>query len=300
MNETSLKGNVILLLTAVIWGMAFVAQRKGMESIGPFAYNGIRFALGTLSLVPLLFFQTKNPKPSENRPARRELLQGGLVCGLFLFAASSFQQVGMVYTTAGNGGFITSLYVILVPLLGLFWHHKVNRQTWLGAVVSLVGLYLLSAKGGFSFALGDGLVFVSAFFFAGHVLLIGKYAPKTEVVILSIIQFSLASLLSLLLSLFVETTTLENVRLAAIPILYGGIMSVGVAYTLQVLGQKKSRPSHAAIILSLESLFAALGGIVILHELLTFGIALGGLLMLTGVILSQSKLKRRNRKLLLP
>jgi len=287
MNSTKLKANFILLLTAIIWGLAFVAQRAGMENIGPFAYNGIRFALGSLSLVPLLLFKKKQPKQSKEKSGHSILLKGGILSGLFLFAGSSFQQVGMVYTTAGNGGFITSLYVILVPIFGLFWHHKVNLQTWVGVLIAMIGLYFLSVRESLTFALGDGLVLISAFFFAGHVLLIGKYAPKTNIIRLSIIQFSLASLFSLIISLFTELTTVENVRLAAIPILYGGIMSVGIAYTLQVLGQKNTQPSHAAIILSLESLFAAIGGILILNESLTFKIAIGGTLMLSGVILSQ-------------
>lgn len=291
--NTTLKSRFILLLTAVIWGLAFVAQRAGMESIGPFAFNGIRFALGSFSLVPLLFFNRNISKQKKVKADKSFIWEGGILCGLFLFAGSSFQQVGIVYTTAGNAGFITSLYVILVPVFGLFWHHKINLQTWIGALIALAGLYFLSVRQSLTFALGDGLVLVSAFFFAGHVLMIGKYAPKTNIIRLSTIQFGLASLLSLIISIFIETTTFENIRLAAIPILYGGIMSVGVAYTLQVVGQKNTHPSHAAIILSMESLFAAIGGILILHESLTFPIALGGVLMLSGVILSQIKFKKK-------
>lgn len=293
MNNKDYKARFILLLTALIWGLAFVAQRAGMENIGPFAFNGIRFALGSLSLAPLIFFNKKSSKPKMEKQERAFLLKGGIICGLLLFAGSSFQQVGIVYTTAGNAGFITSLYVILVPVFGLFWHHKVYIQTWLGALIALMGLYFLSARQDLTFAMGDGLVLISAFFFAGHVLMIAKYAPKTNIIRLSIIQFSLASLLSLAISLFIETTTLENIHMAAIPILYGGIMSVGVAYTLQVFGQKNTHPAHAAIILSMESLFAAIGGILILHEPLTFPIAVGGTLMLTGVILSQLRFKKK-------
>lgn len=293
MNSKEYTARFVLVLTAVIWGLAFVAQRASVENIGPFAFNGIRFALGTLSLVPLLLLN-KNVSNSESKKEENSLLwKGGIFCGLFLFAGSSFQQVGIVYTTAGNAGFITGLYVILVPIFGLFWHHKVNKQTWLGAIIALAGLYFLTSRQDMTFAMGDGLVLISAFFFAGHVLMIGKYAPKTNVIRLSIIQFGLASLLSLIISFFIETTTWENVRLAAIPILYGGIMSVGVAYTLQVYGQKRTHPAHAAIILCMESLFAAIGGILILHEPLTFSIALGGLLMFGGVMLSQIRFKKR-------
>ena len=291
MKSTEYKARFILLLTAIIWGLAFVAQRAGMENIGPFAFNGIRFALGSLSLMPLLFFKRNFTRPKAAKIEKSFIWEGGILCGLLLFAGSSFQQVGIVYTTAGNAGFITGLYVILVPVLGLFWHHKVSIQTWIGAIIAMAGLYFLSVRQSMSFALGDALVFVSAFFFAGHVLMIGKYAPKTNIIKLSMIQFGVAALLSLVISIFFETTTLENIRLATIPILYGGIMSVGVAYTLQVYGQKKTNPSHAAIILSMESLFAAIGGILILHEPLTFPIAMGGVLMLSGVMLSQLRFK---------
>jgi drug/metabolite transporter (DMT)-like permease len=272
-----------------------VAQRSGMEDIGPFAYNGIRFALGSLSLIPVLMLDKKKQLSKKYSMSRADFVRAGLVCGLFLFAGSSFQQLGMVYTTAGNGGFITSLYVILVPVFGLFWHHKVNLQTWMGALIALAGLYFLSVKGSMSLAMGDALVFISAFFFAAHVLVVGKYAPNTNILRLSVLQFSLASFLSVLVSVVIETTTIDDVRRAAIPILYGGIMSVGVAYTLQLLGQKKAQPSHAAIILSLESLFAAIGGVFILHESLPLRVAFGGVLMLTGVILSQLRFRKRQK-----
>lgn len=295
--KPSQRANLILLFTAMIWGLAFVAQRSGMKDIGPFAYNGLRFALGSLSLLPVLIIDQRKRLSKKYSITRNEFLWAGLVCGVFLFAGSSFQQVGMVYTTAGNGGFITSLYVILVPVFGLFWRQKVNIQTWLGALMALVGMYFLSVKGSMDLALGDSLVFVSAFFFAGHVLVIGKYAPQTNIIRLSVVQFSVASVFSLLISLLIETTTLDDILRAGIPILYGGIMSVGVAYTLQMLGQKKAHPSHAAIILSLESLFAAIGGILILDEPLNFKVALGGCLMLAGVILSQLRLRKRRKSM---
>ncbi len=290
MDSTQYKARFVLLLTAVIWGLAFVAQRAGMADIGPFAYNGLRFALGSLSLIPVLLINRNARSRTTNRDEKSYTWESGILCGVVLCAGSSFQQVGIVYTTAGNAGFTTGLYVILVPIFGLFWHQKVNVQTWLGAIVALIGLYFLTVHQSLTFAYGDALILISAFFFAGHVLMIGKYAPKTNVIKLSIIQFGVASLVSLFISLFFETTTLQNIRLAAIPILYGGFMSVGVAYTLQVYGQKKTHPAHAAIILSLESLFAAIGGILILHEPLTLPIALGGILMLGGVMFSQLRL----------
>ncbi len=294
MKLNSFNSKIILLVTAIIWGLAFVAQRAGMEHISPFAYNGIRFALGSLSLFPLIIWNKKRQPAIKNKIKQRSILvKAGFLTGIFLFLGSSFQQIGLVYTTAGNAGFITSLYVILVPIFGIFWKQKVNMQTWTGIILAFAGLYFLSIKEGLSLMLGDGLVFISAFFFAGHVLIIGKYAPKVNVLYLSFIQFMIASLLSIIISIIFETTTLQDVRLAIIPILYGGIMSVGVAYTLQVLGQKNVLPSHAAIILSLESLFAAAGGILILHEVITVRIILGGILMLTGVIFSQTNVFKK-------
>jgi len=281
--------DVLLLLTAIIWGLAFVAQRAGMEHIGPFAFNGIRFALGSISLLPLIYFQKKRDNTSQTIKSRRLLYFGGLFAGLVLFAGASFQQIGIVYTSAGNAGFITSLYVLIVPVLGLFWNHKVSAQLWIGAILAVVGLFYLSVNERFIISLGDGLVFISAFFWAGHVLIIAKYSRATNSLFLALIQFGVCSILSLTTSLIIETTTIDDITSAAIPILYGGVMSVGVAYTLQIFAQKKAHPSNAAIILSLESLFAAIGGWIILNEQLTNRLLIGGGLMLAGVIISQYK-----------
>ena len=224
------------------------------------------------------------------------MLNAGLITGMVLFAGASLQQVGMVYTTAGNGGFITSLYVIIVPVLGLFWRHKISKLTWIGGLLAVLGLYFLSVTEGFTLALGDALVLASAFFWAGHVLLIGHYSKRIDVLILATLQFAVVAVLSLVISFFYENTNWENVQAAAIPILYGGLMSVGVAYTLQIIAQQKARPAHAAIILGLESLFAAIGGILILSEPLSLRIGIGGILMLTGVIVSQLKIPSPKNK----
>ncbi len=292
---STLKSNLLLFITAIIWGLSFVAQRAGMEDIGPFAFNGIRFALGSLSLLPLIYFQRKS-RPSVKKINRKNILQAGLFTGLMLFGGASLQQVGMVYTTAGNGGFITSLYVIIVPVLGLFWRHKISKLTWIGGFLAVLGLYFLSVTDGFNLAFGDGLVLLSAFFWAGHVLLIGHFSKKVDVLVLAALQFAVVAVLSLVVSSFIETTHWGNIQAAALPILYGGLMSVGLAYTLQVIAQQKARPAHAAIILSLESLFAAIGGIVILNESLSLRIGIGGILMLTGVIVSQLKIPSPNNK----
>jgi len=285
----------LLLLTAIIWGLAFVAQRAGMESIGPFVFNGIRFLLGSISLLPVIILLNRNNLPAgkQGNPtalqAKKHKLMwvSGLISGLVLFIASSFQQMGMVFTTAGNAGFITSLYVIMVPLLGLIFGLKVNRYTWIGALLAVIGLYFISVNTGFSIQKGDLLVLASAFFFAIHLLIIGYYSNKTEVMWLAFIQFALTGILSLIVGYFTEVIDIEQIKLATIPLLYGGLMSVGVAYTLQIVGQRKAIPTHAAIILSLEALFAALGGWLILDEMFTSRQITGGILMLAGVVLSQ-------------
>jgi drug/metabolite transporter (DMT)-like permease len=288
-NKEIVKAEAYLLLTAAIWGLAFVAQRKGMEFIGPFAFNGIRFALGSISLVPIIIYFRKKDKAGNAQKKETPAFKNGIWLGLILFVAASLQQVGMVYTTSGNAGFITSMYVILVPIIGIFIGHKIPRQLWVGAILAFAGLYFLSVRGTLSIQLGDGLVLLSALFWAIHVLAISFFAPKNNVLALSAIQFAVCSILSLLVAFVFESFTLNEIYQASIPILYGGIMSVGVAYTIQVYAQKTAPPSHAAVILSLESLFAALGGWLILSEQMDAIKIFGCVLMLAGVIISQIK-----------
>jgi len=282
---------LLLLLAAIVWGFAFVAQKAGMDSIGPMAYNGIRFLLGSASLLPVIWYfnnKTKTPTP----PNKVNIWVAGLISGLVLFTAATIQQIGIVYTTAGNAGFITTLYVILVPVFGLFFKQRVNLQTWIAAVIALVGFYFLSVSEGLSIVFGDVLVFGSAFFWAAQVLLASYYAPKVNIIKLAAIQFAITGILSLIISFFTETYDLQNIYNALIPILYGGILSVGLAFTLQLIGQKNVIPSHAAIILSTESLFAAIGGWLILSEQLTSIEIMGAALILIGVIISQLKTKK--------
>jgi drug/metabolite transporter (DMT)-like permease len=283
----------ILFLAAIIWGFAFVAQRAGMEHTGPFTFNGIRFLLGTISLLPVAFVlnrkQSRRPKPS-----RKFLFSGGLISGIALFAGASLQQVGIVHTSAGNAGLITTLYVVLVPVLGLFWKSPVNKQTWVGVLLSIFGLYLLSIVDSPTFLQGDAVVLLSAFFFALHVHLIGWISPKTNPIELSVIQFSVCSFLSLIMAVLTEKIDISGVKDAAIPILYSGIMSVGVAYTLQTVAQRKANPTHAALVLSSESVFAMIGGWMILNEGLTIRGAIGCMFMLGGIIISQLKFKENS------
>jgi drug/metabolite transporter (DMT)-like permease len=290
MPAKSLKADALLLLTATIWGFAFVAQRVGMEHVGPFTFNGVRFALGSLSLLPLIWLggrrRDRAPAPIPQAGAL-ELLRGGMLAGLALFLGASLQQVGLVYTTAGNAGFITGLYVVIVPILGLIWRQRPALGTWIGAILASIGLFLLSVGADFTIGFGDSLVLVGALIWAGHVLLIGWLSPRMDALKLSAIQFAVCALLSLLTALVRESIAFDGIWAAAVPILYGGLFSVGVAYTLQVVAQRDAHPAHTAIILSLEGVFAALGGWWLLGEVLSPRGLLGCALMLGGMLLSE-------------
>jgi len=277
------QAQILLLLTAIIWGVAFVAQRQGMAYIGPLAFNAIRFALGAVSLLPV-FLVLRSRQPS---PARKTLIVGSAVTGIVLFFAAFLQQIGVAYTTAGKAGFITGLYVILVPILGLGLGHRTGRWTWLGVASAVVGLYLLTVTEAFTIEPGDLYVMVGAFFWAVHLHLLTAYAPRIGALRLALMQFVICSLISFAAMLVFETPQIENVIDAALPILYTGILSVGVAYTLQVIGQTGASPSQAAIILSLETVFAVLGGWLILSETLDARGATGCALMFAGMIVSQ-------------
>ena len=267
-----------------------MAQRVGMDFVGPFTFNSIRFALGGIVLVPLILLG-KKPQVSCNSLQTiirlKMKLKSGALAGLVLFAAASFQQMGLVYTTAGNAGFITGLYVVIVPILGLTFRQHTNVGTWIGTFLAAAGLYLLCVTEKLTVSLGDFLVLVSAFLWAAHVLVIGWLSPKIESLKLACIQFAVCSVLSLIAAVGAEIITLQSIYHAAIPILYGGLLSVGIAYTLQVVAQQNTHPAHAAILLSFEAVFAAIGGWLILDETLTTRGILGCALMLSGMLLSQ-------------
>lgn len=287
LNSKTLKAELLLALAAVIWGLAFVAQRVGMEHVGPFTYNGVRFVLGALALLPLIWINRRLIPPVGSRDWR-PILAGGLLAGLILFAGASLQQVGIVYTTAGKAGFITGLYVVIVPLLGLLWGHHTPWSTWVGAGCAVAGLYLLTMTDDPSLAEGDGLVLIGALFWAAHVLVIGWLSGRhIEPVLLASLQFVVCAGLSLATAVAIEPITVSGLEGAALPILYGGLLSVGVAYTLQVIAQRDAPPSHAAIILSLETVFAALGGWLLLNEILSRQGLVGCALMFAGMLLSQ-------------
>ena len=285
--KSHVKGDLLLLLTALIWGSAFVAQKVGMDHMGPFMYTGIRFALGALVLTPFILVFSNRNKVLPTVEGGTSLLKAGLLAGTLLFAGSILQQTGIIYTTAGKAGFITGLYVVLVPLIGCIWGFRPGPGSAFGALLAVSGLYLLTITNGFNIGFGDTLVIICAFMYAFHVLVIGWLAPRHDVLKLAALQFWVCAVLSLLIGLVVEEVTWTAIRNAAVPILYGGVLSVGVAFTLQVVAQKRSPPTHAAVILSLETVFAVLAGMIILGEVLSIRGWAGCALMLMGMLAAQ-------------
>jgi drug/metabolite transporter (DMT)-like permease len=289
-----MRSNMMLLMAAAIWGLGFVAQRLGMDHMGPFTFNGLRFLLGALSLLPLLWWlKSRQPKPQSAPPAaeRRLLLIGGVLAGTVLFSAASLQQVGLLYTTAAKAGFITGLYIILVPVIGLLLRHKTGANTWIGALIAMGGLYYLSVTDDFTISYGDLLQVIGALFWAIHLLVLDHYSSRVAPIRLAGVQFVVCGLLSLIAAFVIETPTLSGAVAGWQALLYAGLVSVGIGYTLQVVGQRGAHPAHAAIILSLETVFAAIGGVLLLGESLDERAVVGCSLMLAGMLISQIRLR---------
>ncbi len=284
--KTSLKGILILITAAVVWGFAFVAQNIGADQVPPFFFNFVRFLLGALSLIPVIvLFEGK----SENKEKKKITLRGGCIAGVILFLASYTQQVGIQLTDAsGKAGFITGLYMIIVPVLGLFLGRKTGLFTWLGALLGVCGLFLICLTGTrLVFTKGDGFLILCALLYSFHIMVIDHYGHKIYSLRFSMTQFTVAGLLSLIGFLLFEEVTLAGFRSAFVPILYCGIMSTGVAYTLQVLGQKHSDPTTASVVLSTEAVFSAIGGALILGERMSIPAYVGCALIFSGILLSQ-------------
>lgn len=290
MKNPAMRANFLLLITAIIWGFAFVAQRTGMEYVGPLTFNFSRFFLGALSIIPLMIITRHHRKKIARdfpKAPVKELVKGGLIAGVLLFFGAFFQQTGVVYTTAGKAGFITGLYLIIVPIIGIFWNQNTSRGSWIGAGIAIFGLYLLSIKAGFRLGYGDFLVLISAFFWAFHVQVIGLFTSKVDSLQLAFLQFVTCGVLSLVGAIVFEDIIWQNIQSAGIPILYAGLVSVGIAYTIQVIAQQHAHPSHAAIIMSLETVFAVIGGWLFLAEILSTRAFIGCGLMLAGMLISQ-------------
>ncbi len=287
--------NLMLLVTAAIWGFAFVAQRVAMDHMGPFFFNGVRFLLGAMSLLPLIWFFSRKKTVATTTAAKTSVWLAGGVAGTILFIAAALQQVGLLHTTAAKAGFITGLYMILVPFLGLFLRHVTGLNAWLGAGIALVGLYLLSINADFTMSKGDFLMFIGAIFWACHILWIDFIGRRVNALQLSAVQFLSCGGLSMLVAFRLETLSLSSVFLAWESVLFASFISVGVAYTLQVIAQKKAKPTHAAIIMSMEAVFAAMGGVMFLDESLPMRGWIGCALMMTGMLLSQIPLPRLSK-----
>ncbi|MCC6076121.1 DMT family transporter [Pseudomonas sp. GCM10022188] len=284
MHRPSLRADLLMLLTALIWGTTFVAQRLGMNEIGPFLYTGLRFALGALVLLPWVL---RRPAGGVTEPFHRGLLAGGLLLGLALTAGINLQQVGLLFTSVTNSGFITGLYVIIVPLLGLLVGQRTGPGTWLGASLAVLGMALLSIGPDFRVASGDWLQLAGALVWGVHVLLVGALASRHDPLRLAFLQFVTCAAISLLLAGILEEIRLDAILRAAPAVLYGGVIAVGIGYTLQVVAQKHAIASHAAIILSLEAVFAAIAGALVLDESLSARGYLGCALMFTGMLAAQ-------------
>lgn len=287
----ALHADGLLLLTSLIWGFNFVAQRAGMDSIGPFAFNASRFAIGALILLPL---RTILKRATSGKTGKKPILDWKLsalsaIPGVVLFTAASLQQLGLVSTSAGNAGFITCLYVIIVPFIGILFGNRAGWKTWSGAVLAIIGLYILSIGSDFRMAPGDIFELIGAFFWASHIFIVAELSKRMEALDLAIGQFVTCAALSLAAALLFESAPFSGFMTAFIPIAYGGILSTGVAFTLQIIAQRSAHPARASILFSMEALFAAIGGVLLLGEEISTRLIFGGLLMLSGMIVAQTE-----------
>ena len=284
------KNAAILMLTAFIWGTAFVAQSVGMDYLGPFTFNGVRSLIGSAALLPCIWLlQILNKKEGtvKEEGSRKDLIIGGIACGLLLFAASSLQQIGIQYTSAGKAGFITAFYIVIVPVLGIFLHKKIGWKVWIAVLLALAGLYFLCITEKFTIGKGDIFIFLCALVFSLHIMVIDHFSPMVDGVKMSCIQFLVCGIVSIPFMVLTETPRLDAMLAGWFPLVYAGVFSCGVAYTLQIVGQKNVNPAIASLILSLESCFSVLAGWMILGERLSVRESAGCILMFAAIILAQ-------------
>lgn len=281
------KNGLMLALTAFIWGTAFVAQSVGMDYLGPFTFNGVRSMIGGIALLPCIAVLRRVNGQRTEASDRRAMLAGGILCGLLLFVASSLQQIGIQYTTAGKAGFVTACYIIIVPVLGVFLKKRIGLPVWAAVALSITGLYFLCITEGFSVGKGDAIIFLCAVVFAVHILVIDYFSPKVDGVKMSCIQFFVCGIASLPFMFVLEAPTIKGMLEGYAPLLYAGVMSCGLAYTLQIVGQRNVSPAIASLILSLESCFSVLAGWIVLGEQLSAREIFGCILMFGAIILAQ-------------
>lgn len=293
MNRFVIRQSLLLLLTATIWGVAFVSQSVGMDYVGPFTFNAVRSLIGAAVLIPCIALLKKMSKREEaqeelhKKEDKRTLLKGGICCGVILAAASSFQQFGIMHTTVGKAGFITAMYIILVPLLGIFFKKKVGIRVGISVVAAVAGLYLLCMTESFRLEAGDTLVLICALIFSVHIMVIDHFSPLADGVKMSCIQFLTCGVLCGICMFLFEKPSISMILAAWKPILYAGVMSCGVGYTLQIVGQRGMNPTVASLIMSLESVISVLAGFVLLHEVLSRRELFGCVLMFAAIILAQ-------------
>lgn len=308
MRKKQILSNLVLVLTAMIWGSAFVAQSEGTKFVGPFTFNAIRNIIGGLVLLPCIFLIkkisskndnyvedsiVKNVKESNNY--NKNLIVGGIFCGLALFLGSTFQQIGIKYTSAGKSGFITALYIVIVPILGVMIGKKPTIKVCFSVIIAIIGFYFLCISGKFAVCKGDILTLICSFFFSIHILVIDYYSPKVDGVVLSCIQFFVCGVVSTIFMFIFENPEIQNIMDAKVSLLYAGVLSCGVAYTLQVVVQKNVEPFIASLILSLESVFSVIFGWIILQQVLSYRESFGCLLVFIAIILTQVPIKLKNR-----
>ncbi len=289
--DKQLKGSLTLFGAVIIWGSAFIAQSMGMELIGPFTFQAIRCGLAVLFLIPVSFLFDRKPG-AVKRWLEPRLWKSGLICGLALFAAASLQQVGLVYTDAGKAGFLTAMYIVLVPILGLFLGQKPGRAAWFSVVLAVTGLYMLSCMGVSEINIGDILLTGCALAYAVQITCIDRLAGDLDGVRLNCVQALVVTVLSIPFMIFTETVDMGNILACSLPLAYAGILSMGVAYSLQIIGQKYLEPTAASLIMSLESVIAALCGWLILKETMTPWELLGCGMVFAAVVISQLPKKR--------
>lgn len=291
MKTGSLKNNLLLFLAACVWGFGFVAQSSGMEYVGPCTYNACRLLIGSVSLIPLVLVLQRNAKKKNGgeKPAEFDVKKNfkmGFICGIPLFLGIIFQQYGLIWTTAGKAGFITALYMLMLPIFGLFLKKKVEGKVWLCVLIALAGLYLLCMQGGITLQLGDGLILICAVFFAIQMLVVDYVVNECNPVFISAVEFLFAGIFSLIGTFIFENPTWSSIVDCAVPILYGGICSCGVGYTLQTVGQKNAEPTQASLILSLESVMSVVGGWLILRQHMSIRELIGCLVMFAATTIA--------------
>lgn len=295
-NKNSIRGMFLLLVTAAIWGTAFVAQSVGSQHLGTFTFNAIRSLIGAIVLVPFLYIRSKKNIQAKDAGERRTLLLGGLICGTALCIASNLQQLGISHSTVGKSAFITTLYIVIVPILGLFLHRKVSFQTWIGVILALAGLYLLCMKDErFTLQTGDIYLLLCALFFSFQIIAVDHFSPKVDGLRLSMLQFLVTGVLSGICMFLFESPSLADIAASAFPLFYAGAISCGIAYTLQILGQKEVAPAIAALIMSLESVIASLAGWLILRETLSTKELIGCVFVFVAVLITQIPLPECRR-----